>query len=395
MASFLRRPELDSPEKQQHRPALRDSSCVSEVWKLESTVRQKPNYYEMLGLTPTAASDEIAKAFAKATSVFRPHVFGAITEACIAYETLRNPAKRRAYDASLGLRPEPRLPISSTRPQEAPSSPNPVSPYPVERSAVGVAARQPSNPNPRDSFPSAVPKPELLDRPEIAAKPRLEPQIGGEVSRHLALEQHLGVEVSPIDWKRTGMAAGAVAGAACFLGALGGWWSSSDIDEPQQPQDAVSVPLPLTKPLAAAEVPPPAPASTVIEARPRPKRAAIAAEQVVGAPTLPKSISADEQPLESPTQESRPDQIELDSPANEQTAPETPVNSTATASMPLPKTVIARTIERIGYACGGVASTTPVEGEAPGVFKVTCASGQSYQAKPIKGRYHFRRWGRP
>jgi hypothetical protein len=55
---------------------------------------------------------------------------------------------------------------------------------------------------------------------------------------------------------------------------------------------------------------------------------------------------------------------------------------------------VARTIERIGYACGDVASTARVEGEAPGVFKVTCTSGQSYRAAPVRGRYHFRRWDR-
>jgi hypothetical protein len=54
--------------------------------------------------------------------------------------------------------------------------------------------------------------------------------------------------------------------------------------------------------------------------------------------------------------------------------------------------VIARTIHRIGYSCGDVASATAVDGQAPGVYKITCTSGQSYQAKPVRGRYHFRRW---
>ena len=61
--------------------------------------------------------------------------------------------------------------------------------------------------------------------------------------------------------------------------------------------------------------------------------------------------------------------------------------------MPLPNKVVARTIERIGYACGEVASTTPVEGAGSGVFTVTCTSGQSYQARPVRGRYRFRRLG--
>jgi hypothetical protein len=60
--------------------------------------------------------------------------------------------------------------------------------------------------------------------------------------------------------------------------------------------------------------------------------------------------------------------------------------------MPLPKAVIARTIGRIGYPCGQVASTTAVDG-ASGAFKVTCTSGHSYRAAPVRGRYRFRRLG--
>jgi hypothetical protein len=56
--------------------------------------------------------------------------------------------------------------------------------------------------------------------------------------------------------------------------------------------------------------------------------------------------------------------------------------------MPLPNRVIARTIQRIGYPCGQVASTIP--GETPGVFTVSCTSGHSYQAAPVRGRYRFR-----
>jgi hypothetical protein len=68
---------------------------------------------------------------------------------------------------------------------------------------------------------------------------------------------------------------------------------------------------------------------------------------------------------------------------------EAPAPAATQASMPLPNHVIARTIGRIGYACGSVASTSATE--TPGVFKVTCTSGHSYQAKPVRGRYHFRR----
>ena len=60
--------------------------------------------------------------------------------------------------------------------------------------------------------------------------------------------------------------------------------------------------------------------------------------------------------------------------------------------MPLANATIAQTIRRIGYACGSVASTESVSG-SKGVFKVTCSSGDSYQATPLHGRYHFRRLG--
>jgi hypothetical protein len=62
------------------------------------------------------------------------------------------------------------------------------------------------------------------------------------------------------------------------------------------------------------------------------------------------------------------------------------------ASLPLSNRVIARTIQRIGYPCGEVASTAALDG-APGAFKVTCTSGHAYQARPVRGRYHFRRLG--
>jgi len=70
-------------------------------------------------------------------------------------------------------------------------------------------------------------------------------------------------------------------------------------------------------------------------------------------------------------------------------APET-LPAAEAANMPLPHRTVARTIDRIGYHCGSVASATPVEGVA-GVYRVTCSSGQSFQAKPVNGRYRFRR----
>jgi hypothetical protein len=68
-----------------------------------------------------------------------------------------------------------------------------------------------------------------------------------------------------------------------------------------------------------------------------------------------------------------------------------PAPEAVAAGLPLPKSVIARTIDRIGFSCGSVASASAVEGSA-GVFRIDCSSGQSYRAAPVQGRYHFRRW---
>jgi hypothetical protein len=63
------------------------------------------------------------------------------------------------------------------------------------------------------------------------------------------------------------------------------------------------------------------------------------------------------------------------------------------ADLPVSTKLIARTIERIGYRCGDVSSAAPAEGKAQGVYRITCSSGQTYQATPVRGRYHFRRLG--
>ena len=74
-----------------------------------SSVRSRPNHYEVLGLSPAASQDEIAGAFAKAMGMFGTRPVALAAQLSAAFETLRNPAKRRAYDSALGLRPEPQL----------------------------------------------------------------------------------------------------------------------------------------------------------------------------------------------------------------------------------------------------------------------------------------------
>ena len=76
---------------------------------------------------------------------------------------------------------------------------------------------------------------------------------------------------------------------------------------------------------------------------------------------------------------------------SEQVAALTSETALVSAEMPLPSAIVARTIDRIGYSSGQVTSTSAAG--VAGVFKVTCTSGNSFKATPIRGRYHFRRWG--
>ena len=56
---------------------------------------------EVLGLTPTATSDEIAQAFVRRMSLFGARPLADVAQVTSAYETLRNPEKRRENDRSL------------------------------------------------------------------------------------------------------------------------------------------------------------------------------------------------------------------------------------------------------------------------------------------------------
>ena len=77
------------------------------------TVSLRPNHYELLGLTPAASSAEIAQAFAKELSLLPMRPFGSLAQVSLAYETLRDPIKRVAYDASLRpeTKPQPSHPL--------------------------------------------------------------------------------------------------------------------------------------------------------------------------------------------------------------------------------------------------------------------------------------------
>jgi hypothetical protein len=333
-------------------------------------VRSQLNHYETLGVSPAAGSDEIARAFAREGSAFRPHAFGGLTELCLAYETLRDPEKRRAYDASIGIKREPAFRNFTAGARETL-----VAKGPAKAVAHPILAREP------------LPKPALPLGPALDSQVTAEPQTGRPVSPRLSLYEEMGEGVRPIDWRRAALVLGGVVTAACAVGGAAGWWSASAVAEASPPDNTVSIALPPATPQSATGAPEiaAAPVRNLPEVRldrPRPAVAAVASNDRQ-APAAAPAVAAVE------AQASEADPV-----VSMQAAGEAPAVTAAAAPMPLPDRVVARTIERIGYACGRVASTTPVEGDAPGVYKVTCSSGQSYQAKPVNGRYRFRRWGR-
>ena len=197
-----------------------------------------------------------------------------------------------------------------------------------------------------------------------------------------------------IEWKRPVLTVGALLVAAGLIGALAG----SSLLDPQQSAQAERGPMfgrPVAK--AATHAPVPAAAPAVAEARPQPAVAAPRARHE----RLPLHLDLAPPAIAQQAEASAPaaDPVADASTAapaggaDTAAAPSAAVESIASAGLPLAAKVMARTIERIGYACGSVASASPADGAA-GVYKVTCTSGDTYRAAPVGGRYRFRRWSR-
>jgi len=361
---------------------------------MAGTIKTRRTHYEVLGLAPSATADEIERAFAGSISIFQPHGFNGVAEAAVAFRTLRDPARRRAYDASLGLgpKPEPRpapmqwrvgaqfLTASATpmmaRPRpEAPVEPS-VAPDPTP--PIAAALQRLARPEPlHDPAPPPQPLP-----PVATPAPKADPPIAGERVVHLALnEGRDAAEAGAIPWKPIGIVAGGVIVAGAIIGGWAGW-DAGNAAEPQAAKDQAQAALPPPTTFTVNDPAKAAPDPVLDDARPPPaKRTARAVAHVARARPPSQLAEVERQLSEMPAQPVAP----------EPTVETAPVAAAAAASLPLPNRVIARTIERIGYPCGEVSSTT--QSGAPGAFKVTCTSGHSYQAAPVRGRYHFRRLG--
>jgi hypothetical protein len=183
----------------------------------------------------------------------------------------------------------------------------------------------------------------------------------------------------------------AVGGALLLAIVLGAWTGLESGNDNQQAQKGVTVDLPIalttTEPANAAT--PASASSPSAEEFDRPSEAPqVAARTAPARPPLQIDL-----PDEVPAKAAPADKVQASvSPTGELTA-EPSADAVRTAKLPLPDATVARTIGRIGYGCGQVASTIPMDGEAPGTFKVTCTSGDSYRAAPVNGRYRFRRLG--
>ena len=367
-----------------------------------STVKSRPNHYEVLGLTPAATGDEIDQAFAKQLDPLRPRPFGGLAEVTVAYETLRDRIKRHAYDVSLGLKPTPTRAPPVAPPEWASYSMR-ASARPAVRPAIDPlprpAPRAEARPRPEPELPPFVlasraepiepelreddPKPETaaeeLQRPEAMPKPAIDPRPSSD-RLHFAESGRFRIDGdAPFQWKLPALAVGVLV-LAVGVGTWTGLEAGND-DEQVRSEQAATLKIPLAKPLPAAITALPdvsIPGAT--EAQPeRPTRAPAATDQV----------APNRQPLQITLPENQSLEAAQGGDAATEQAPAAPVEMAA-AKMPLPNAVIARTIGRIGYPCGQVATTAAIGDGAPGVFRVTCTSGHSYRAAPVRGRYRFR-----
>jgi hypothetical protein len=213
--------------------------------------------------------------------------------------------------------------------------------------------------------------------------PRREPPVGkGRISIPQAEPVHHGGH-APIGSRLPVLIAVAVM-LAVGVGAWTGWEAGNDNEEAKAELASAAVKVPPIKARPAVTAAPAEPALGVTEAqssRPTKMPAARAAR-----PRLPLQIDlAEDQQAEASPADQAPDSVAIS-----QAWAETPAVEPTSAKMPLSNAIIARTIGQIGYPCGRVASTTALE--TPGVFSITCTSGHTYRAAPVRGRYHFRKY---
>ena len=354
------------------------------------------NHYETLRLKPSASNEEIAEAFAaqmRAVRVRPDMTVAQIARLSLAYETLRDPARRRAYDSSIGLNRAPPAPLNiasfvagsygpatirqapPTPPKQEPARPD-VPAEPRVAAFIAASLREPAPKREPEAAPTREPPPApvadvqppravVRERPAVAAAPVL------------------------IDRNRANIGAGVVGLAVLALAVSLPKANADRLSDPVTTAQAVTVGLPPATPVRDYVAPPQAAAADQEETAP----VVAQAEQSAPEEQQPEAKVAEPSPPEAPPVTIAADDPLAPAPAVEASADTSTAAAVQTdAKMPLPNATVARTIERIGYACGSVSSVMADAG--PGAFKVTCSSGDSYRAAPKNGRYHFRRLGR-
>jgi curved DNA-binding protein CbpA len=386
---------------------------------MSSPVRALSNHYETLQVSQSATTDEIVRSFASLMRAarMRPDIsVGRLAKLSVAYETLRDPAKRRTYDASIGLARKP----AATSPTVSPFMGSPV----IDR-LNRIAERSPdSAPEPRSRLAT-----ETRGEPRVAAfiaaslrarsdppeakmaepisKAETRPPARPATDHASAPADELMIEEGRWSIGRTGatLTAGVIGVAFLAFAAASSDRNSIPVRSAEA-EPGLTVPLPPATSNNVSLVPTePVAAARPAGATPSPRLQARAAR--VAPPTQPRTTSRllviDNEPAAAAGDKAEGQSMPAEA-AAQQSSGEPPAAETSAAAavpepvsapaerLPLASSTIARTIERIGYGCGRVVSETAVEGSA-GVFTITCSSGDTYRAAPVRGRYRFRRTG--
>ncbi|MES2120408.1 MAG: hypothetical protein V4513_07510 [Pseudomonadota bacterium] len=334
---------------------------------MSSAVQSRPDLYALLGLKPTASADDIGRAFVREMRSAKPRRFGGLAQLGMAYETLRDPARRRAYDESIGVR------------KERPKAPAPyVSCAMFVRPPSTYADHQPRLATATPPAPIAAPAPAM---PKVAPK---RPVSRIEVR---AAQSWQDENDQPAELNRTVAIVGALTLVVAVAGAWAGMKSGQEA-QAVQPNGPVTARLPKATPAQARAETESGAVQPVTAVRPLPVARPVERRRVlsIAAPPPAPPRPGPERSVAEQNQFARNSIAQAVAAEPEMVETQAPIVS---ASMPLPDRTIARTIERIGYRCGSVYGTAA--GATAGVFTVTCSSGQSFQARPVRGRYRFRR----
>jgi curved DNA-binding protein CbpA len=355
-----------------------------------SSVRSRPNHYETLGLGPGASAAEIRHAFARKMSAFRWHPAGSTAQICIAYETLRDPARRRDYDLSLGI-----IPKSAPRQWGFAVTPQRWAPF-IAAPVPGMAEAAPPAPEPHvepEPEPDAPGAPRVasyiaaslrdLARP-MAEAPQLPRRDDTELERHIQqvltarrAEEDEAADERPFDWRRPALGVGGFVLAAGLIGTFAGL-SVKDDAESAQAEPVAAMAQAVAKPQVATPA-----AAPEAEAADTPAERPAIAKHRAPQKKLPAWAGRQVKPAVEAVAADQLAEVASDPVVQDPLAPKP-----AAAKLPLSDAVVARTIDRIGYDCGEVASTA-AEGAAS--FAVTCTSGQTFHARKVRGRYRFSR----